>query len=66
VPGFNSGREGETFLFPGVSHSGSEIRPMKDTTFATQNRTEPMAVPGYPSDKLGWWQGKAGGNDVTF
>jgi len=39
---------------------------MADTTFVTQNRTEPVAVRAHPSDKFGWKQGKAGGNDVTF
>jgi len=39
---------------------------MTETTFVTQNRTEPVAVPAHPSDKLGWRQGKAEGNDVTF
>lgn len=39
---------------------------MTDTTFVTQNRTEPVAVSAHPSDKSGWCQGKAGRNDVTF
>ena len=61
-----TGREGETVIFPRGVQSGSGIHPMTYTTFVTQDRTEPLAVLGHPSDKLGWRQGKAVVNDVTF